>query len=204
MRDYSPSTTTALAADAVIVRGMVLFDFPSGRYGFWEGEGPLVWNTITFQGGGQLIEARAAAETTAMQSSAIELSLYENPALGLSADILQTIEAESYHQRPVTIYRAVFDPVTLALVSVDREWSGLIDRVEHVEGADRYGITAHCESLSLDYTKRGWAIGNGQQQEMVSTGDKFFEFVGVAGKTEIYFGRKLPKNKKAAGSGANL
>jgi len=193
MRSYSVPTQDALAASSIIRRGMILFDFPSGYYGFWDGSGPFVYNTITYQGGAQAIEIETADETLALSSNQVVLRLKANPGLGLTPDVLSTIEAENYHQRPVTISKAIFDRDTLALISVTPTWRGKVDRVEHVRDGGDYTIVGYLESRSIDYSRRGTAMRSDAAQKVISAGDKGLEFTGYGyDAMQIPFGTKAP------------
>lgn len=195
MRAYDAPTLTALAASGQVERGMIAFDFPSGVYGFWDGDGPITWNAITFQGGAQLIEIDAGEQSLAMDSSSLTLTLYANPDAGITSSVLRTIEAETYHQRPVTIYEAVFNADTRALISVTPVWRGYIDQVIHEidPGGGIRSISARCESRSIDYTKRGWAMRSNAQQQVISAGDRGLEYTGIAGAVEVAFGRETTR-----------
>ena len=200
MRGYTGPVTTALAAPGIIVRGMVLFALPSGNYGFWEGDEPFTSGGVSYKPGGQLIEAGPYDQSLGLDSNAITLKLYANPDAGLTVTVLQTIEAEDYHQKPVTISKALFNADTRALISVYPIWRGKIDQVTHEDTGDSYAIVAKCESRSIDFTRRGFAVASNAQQDQISSGDRFFEYSGVAGSVEIAFGRestrKMGKVKK--------
>lgn len=200
MRAYDGATVTALAAPGIVIRGMVLLALPSGNYGFWDGDTPFVSGGVTYNPGGQLIEIDSGDQALGLQSNSITLKLYANPDAGLTVTVLQTIELENYHQKPVTISKAIFNADTRALISVYAVWRGRIDQVSHEDTGDAYAIVARCESRSADFTRRGWAVAAHAQQDQISAGDRFFEYSGVAGSVEIAFGRestrKMGKIKK--------
>lgn len=192
MRSYTAGQTTALEQRAQIERGLVLFQLGSGNYGFWDGDYPLTWNSITFQPGGQLIEIEAGEQSLAMDSSALTMRLYANPDAGITSSVLRTIEAEAYHQRPVTIYEALFDTDTRARIGDPVAiWRGYIDQIVHETDPSSgvHVLAARCESRSIDYTKRGTAMASNAHQQAISSGDKGFEFAGIAGTVEVAFGR---------------
>lgn len=198
MRTYDGPTQARHADPAQTEFAMVLFDFPSGYYGFWEGGQPLIWNTFTFKPGAQLIEIDAGAQTSAMEATTLTLRLYANPDAGLTANVLSTIEAEAYHQRPVTFYEACMNPDTLALVSVTPIWRGYVDQVRHeVDGRGRH-LVGTLESRGLDYAKRGTAVASHAQQQLIYSGDLGMQYCGVVGAVEVPFGRKTPQRLAGA------
>lgn len=197
MRTTDSAIVTALAQPSVVIRGMILFDLGSGSYGFWDGKGSMVYGGVTYQGGAQLIEVDTGMMSSALQSNAITLKLYANPDAGLTPDILLTIENEVYYQKPVTIMRAYFDNSANTLIATPVVlWKGLIDFIEHDEGPQGYVLIGHCESRSLDYSRRGWAKSSDAEQQQISTGDVFFQYAGTAGKTKFAFGQAIDTPKQ--------
>ena len=197
MRAYSTDTQNALAGSAIVRRGMILFDFPSGYYGFWDGSGPFTYNSITHQGGAQAFEVELGEENLDLASSKVTLRLKANPELGLTPDVLSTIENENYHQRPVTISRALFDKDTGALISVTPIRRGKVDMVEHIKDGTDYTIVGHIESRSLDYSKRGTAMRSDAEQKAISPGDRGLEYAGYGYDVmQIPFGTKAPSSFK--------
>lgn len=173
---------------------MVLFQFPSGNYGFWDGAGPFTHNGITYHPGGQLIEIDTGTQSLSLDSAAITLRLYANPDTSLTEDVLRTIETENYHQRPVTISKALFNADSRALISVVPVWRGYLDQVTHERGPEGYSLVGRCESRSIDYTRRGWASASDAEQQQISAGDRGFQYTGVAGTVAVPFGAKGKRN----------
>lgn len=194
MRNYDAATQNALATGIVARRGAILFDFPSGMYGFWDGTEPLIWNSITFNAGAQLLQIESGEQTLAMASNPVTVKLYANPDLGLTEDMLRTIEAENYHQRPVTIYKVTINADTRALISVIPTWRGYVDQIVHEEGKN-YAIVGKLESRSIDYSRRGTAMSANAPQQQISPGDLGLEFAGVVGAIQVPFGRETPSGQ---------
>lgn len=195
MQPITVDQQAALEAAGIIMRSMILFDFPSGYYGFWTGIGIKTWNSIEFVGSGSLIEVNRDDENIALEASAVTATLRANPELGITADILASIESENYRNRPVTIYRALLNKTTLQFIDDPIVvWKGLVDRFSHEESSEgEYVLVGHFESRAIDYTRRGAAVRSSAQQNLVSAGDLFFDYVGYAGQAQIYFGTKVPK-----------
>lgn len=188
MRSYDAATQAALAAQGIVRRGLIMFQFPSGNYGFWDGAGAFTYGGITYNPGAQLIEIDTGTQVLTLESNAITLKLYANPDTVLTEDVLRTIETEDYHQRPVTISKAIFNADTKALISIIPVWKGYVDQITHERSADGYALVGRCESRSIDYTRRGWAVASNAQQQQISTGDIGLEFCGIAGQVEVPFG----------------
>src|SRR4051812_31410285 len=136
MRSFAPATQDALDAGRIVDRRMVLFDFASGLYGFWSGLGPFVYNGTTYQGAGSLLQIEGVRQTSDLSAVQVVGRLTGIPNSALSPDVLATIESEVYHQRPCTLAVAYFHPTTYALLSVEIDYRGVIDRIVHKEQVD--------------------------------------------------------------------
>ena len=186
---------SALNASGIVMRSMILFDFPEGYFGFWTGIGPLTRNTITFVGAASLISVERDEESLELESNGGTARLRANPELGLTPDVLATIEEYAYRNRPVTIYRVLLN-VTTGIMIDDPivEWRGIVDLFTHDEGADGdYVLTGKFVSRSIDYTRRGPMVRSSAHQDLISAGDLFFDYTGYSGSAQIYFGTKVPK-----------
>jgi hypothetical protein len=202
MKSVDAATATQIAAESQVQRLMVLFDLVSGLYGFWQGNGPLTWNSITFNGGAQFLEFDFGQESTGTESNPFTVTLRTNPDAGLTADVLATFFAEGYHLRPITVYMAWFDPETRAMAGNPVPFRrGLMSDVGlYGEGGDRY-LRGTAESWSVNHTRRGWAKSCDAEQRLVSANDRFFEFTGIVGTVQMPFGAKLD-NRYSPGGGS--
>lgn len=192
MKTLTTGQQDAVEAAAQVEYGMILFDFVSGLYGFWDGPDPITWNSITFVPGAQLIQVEFGGQGLDLASQPVTLRLAANADAGLSPNILASIESETYHQRPVTIYEVIFDPDTRTMIGDPLAmWRGYVDQVTHEIGADdgTYHLVGRCESRSIDYTRRGWALQSDAQQQQIFTGDLGLQYTGIAGTVQIDFGR---------------
>ena len=50
MRVYGAGVDAALAKEGIVAVNMILFDFPSGYWGYWMGIGNFVWNDLNHNG----------------------------------------------------------------------------------------------------------------------------------------------------------
>ena len=194
MLSISPAGQALLDKGAWIQRGFVLFDLPSGRYGFWDGLGTHRYSGVDFVAGGSLIEVEAIEGGTSLAASSLVLRLRSIADSALTPDVLATIEEQSYRFRPVTFWLGFFDPDTLERVSMEAIWRGVIDGLEHKEDADGSAyLEATLSSRAVDYVKAGTSIRTTEDQKRFSPGDRFFDFVGEIGHQDIPWG---PGNAK--------
>ncbi|WP_375458891.1 DUF2163 domain-containing protein [uncultured Enterovirga sp.] len=183
-------TQTALDAGRIVDRAMILFDLGSGQYGFWSGLGPFTFEEITYVGAGSLIALDGVRQTSDLSAVQVKATLTSIPDTALTPDILATIEAEQYHQRPCTIMTAYFDPDTAALLSVEVEFRGMIDRIVHTEAVDRAAVLeCHLESRFRDHTKTGYRMRSDGDQRRINPLDDGLAHVATVHSEQILFGR---------------
>lgn len=202
MKSIDVATQAQISAWAQVRLGMILFDLGSGLYGFWEGIGPLSWNSITFKGNGSLIEVDFGDETSGNTAEQFTCTLWENREAGLTPDVLGTFFGETYHYRPVTVYEAWFDPDTRALAGNPIPFRrGVISNVVLAEDDNgRSYLRGTCLTRSINHTRRGWAKACDAEQRLISANDRFFDVAGVAGTTQMPFGARIDGRYLSGGS----
>lgn len=190
MRDFDNDTLALLDSGRLATRGLLLFDFPSGLYGFWDDIGTLVYSGVTYKGAGQMISLSEVGFSGDLSSNSIELKLTSIHDTDLTPDVLASIEAESYHQRPVTLSRAYINPDTRALVSVQRVYRGYVDQMVHdyTIGGEAT-LTCTVQGRGRDNTRRGWRVRSDADQKRIEVTDGGMRHAAVAGTQDIYWGR---------------
>ncbi|ETR75071.1 hypothetical protein X566_20165 [Afipia sp. P52-10] len=190
MRTFDPATLAALEAGLIDERDMILFDFPSGLYGFWAGREPMTYQGVQYRGGGGLIQVDAIAANAGLASFAVTLRLSAIPNTELTPDLLATIEQEQYHQRPVTLSVAYIDKAARALISVERIFRGYLDVINHEQEVGAlYTLVMKLESKSRDHTRRGYRMRGNADQRLIDANDGGLRHVGRAGETVLQWGR---------------
>lgn len=203
MRTIDASHQAAVNAGRVVTRAAVLFVLGSGSYGFWSGEGPWTFNTVTYIGAGKLISGRLSVpQSIDGQARFLDLKLSSVPNSDLTPDVLASIEAESYKNRPMRLYEVIFDADTRAQITVRIRFAGQISNIEHeysVGGG--YTLTAHCASRSIDHQRIGFAMRTQEQQLQIDPDDTgSLEYVATVGTEVIPWGRD-PSTASQEGGG---
>ena len=177
-----------LDAGRISIRGMIRFAFGTGQYGFIRAQQPLTWSGLTYQPGG-LISVSDLGGDVSLSAVGFTVTLAAAPG-GLTPEVLQSIEAEDYRDRPVTVYDAYFHPDTGALLHVQPMRRGYVDVISHEDDPETgYTISAACESRALDYTRRNERRRTVADQARRAPGDLFFEHCAMRGREEIFWGR---------------
>lgn len=188
MRSLNAETLALLDSGRANIRGMLVFLFGSGTYAFWTGTAPFVFGGLTYLPGG-IIDVAAIPGSWGMNAQGLRISLSSAKDDRLTPAILATIEAEDYHQRPVTVSDAYFHPETGALLFIEPVYRGFVDTIVHEDGPNGR-LVVNCESRALDNNREGYRIRSSADQVLISAGDRFFEHAEVAGKTEVFWGRE--------------
>lgn len=187
MRPTTPEVDKLFDEGRMIIRGMIRFDFGTGTYGFWDGNYTFPYNGLDYVPGG-IISISEIPGAWGMEAQGIDLTLASSPDDGLTPDVLATIENETYHQRPVTLFDAYFHPDTRQLLYVDAQYRGFVDTITHTMGPDAK-MTVRCESRALDNSREGYRMCSTADQNLISEGDMIFQYAEVAGRQEVPWGR---------------
>jgi hypothetical protein len=180
------------------------FTFPSGTYRFWTGQGILTYSGNDYTGAGSLIDIQQIDGVSDLSSVPLLVTLTSVPNSDLSPDVLATIEAETWHQAPVKISRAYIDPDTRTLLSVERFYSGYIDKIDH---EDQIGggavLKAYSESKSRDHLKTGYRTRSDADQRLINATDGGLMMAATAGVQDIFWGR-INQNAGSTGHGSGV
>jgi hypothetical protein len=195
-RAFNPATQTALNSGRIVDRRLALFDLvekatsTQSYYGFWTGVGPFSYNGVTYTGAGSLLEIDAIRQTSDLSAVQVIGRLTGIPNSSLTPDVLATVENYHYHQRPVTLSIAYFDPVTYGLLAVEVEYRGIIDRILHKESDDGAAVLeVHLESRFRDHLKSGYRMRSVADQWRVDPTDDGLRHVTQVVNEQVIFGR---------------
>lgn len=190
MQTIDPALLDALAKSQYAHSELLLFDLPSGLWGFWRGFGKLTVNGIDYVGAGSLLEMQQLDFGVELSASAIALKLRAVPETTVTPDVLATIDDEQYKGRPVSISFAYFNRDTGNLITVLPQWRGYIDTIEH-QGTvgDDYALVARLEPRSLDHSRAGTRVRGDSDQRLLDLTDKFFEHAAKTPTEVLPYGK---------------
>lgn len=196
MKTVSSEVANLLEEGRISVRGGILFQFGTGTYAFIKAITPFSYAGNTYQPGG-IIEVSDFTFSTGRTAQPFTLTLAASDYDNLTPEILQSIEAEDYRDRPVTIYDFYFHPDTNEFLYALAQIRGYVDTIDHEDGnGTGYTLIANCETRALDYTRRNdRRRTDADQLRRLPAGitiDKWFEHCGMRGREQIYWGRTSP------------
>jgi hypothetical protein len=187
MKTLSAAAEAALRAGSIVKRRMVKFEFASGTYAFWDGLAPITpsgtgvdagASGVTFQPGGSLIDVTVGQVGTTGEAPKITLALRAVPNSQLSPDKLASIFAEAYQGRRVSVFRALIDVDTAAIVDVSLRARGYLDQVVEVIADNVAGglgdarLEATVENRMIEWNRAGGHDRNHESQIRTFPGDR--------------------------------
>lgn len=200
MISLTPGVLALLDEGRIIVRGLIKFQFGTGTYGFIKSNQKLNFGGLDYLPGGLLGVSDFNTET-GLSAKQFQVSLSASGD-DLTPDVLQTIEAEDYRDRPVTIYDAYFHPDTGELLHVQAIMRGYVDTIDHIDTQESgYTIVANCETRSLDYTRsNSRKRSNLDQFRRSAVDDFFFVFASTRGREQFIWGSYPPDGTRKPAS----
>lgn len=187
---YDPDTQAALESGRVATRDLILFDFGSGLYGFWNGVGVFTYNGVDYKSAGSLIQVSPVRSSLDLSAQRLEVRLSSRPNTALTPEVLSDIWDEVYHFRPVTLMLAFFDIDTRALLSVESVGRGYIDRVEAQESQNQpMALVFDIESRFRIHQRSNYRVRSDADQKRILSTDTGLRHVAKVGTERVLVGR---------------
>ncbi|MBI1188325.1 MAG: DUF2163 domain-containing protein [Alphaproteobacteria bacterium] len=212
--NLTPDQRAALRGHALGIRALADVYLDSGRYSFWDGDAHLNLNGALYLAAGAFAGATHISYGADLGAEGLELTLDGTRLAALSPDpldpaqILATIEEETYQQRRVEVRFAFFSMETHALLFTLRRFAGVIDQIEQRtelsdDGARRL-LIVKCESVARRYGRRLGRTRSNEDQQAIFPGDEFFKYVVPAVTTQgsLYWGKNPPPVRSGRPGGA--
>jgi hypothetical protein len=124
VRTYGPDAASLLAADRVVELYLFEFEFVSGTVRHNSSSWDIEWDGKNWLRGDGLFGVKFPKEdvTGAANAAVVTLS-------AMNEALLSRALSERVRGRPATIFHMVMNPDTFAIVSVSREFSGLMSQL---------------------------------------------------------------------------
>lgn len=190
MRDIDGAALAAIGRGDYAHNWLLLFDFPSGLYGFHFGQGKWTFNGIDYVGAGSALSLEQIEAGTELSASPIVARMRAVPDIGLTPDVLSSVDAEAYKNRPVTLSLVYFNKQTGGVAHLFSWWRGFVDTIEHDETVGgTYELVARLEPRSLDHSRNGYRMRSDTDQRLIDPEDRFFEHAATTPFEELPYGR---------------
>lgn len=202
MKTLSPQAVAMLEGRAPIIGGAAKFVFdPDDEdhiFRFWSGYGDLVIESETYMGVGALALIAPVSSRIGGAADGLKITLS-----AIDADIAQSIEAEDYHQKPVTIRRLIFAADARTLLAAPVFLRGRVDFVTQREsvGGD-CALDFNVEGPRRDMNRAGSRIrADVDQRSLGGADDGAFAHISVAGRKMLNWGARPAVAGHAFGGG---
>lgn len=162
----------------IAIRGLVRIDMPGQPYGLWNGPWNLTWDGLVYMPN-QIMRVEEPDWSTGLDAGEFKIEMPERSDFQITPDLLADIETYPYKGAPITIFEGYFDPDTNALLHVEPMHYGYIDTVDHVRSGGEVKLSANCISGALDNHRESHVASGNEHQQIVSPGDRFFEYAGT-------------------------
>lgn len=184
MRTINAAALAAVATGRFHKRNAIRFDMPGGAVGFWDDAYEINNASVTYFGLGGAMSITVLGSGADFASRSVDVTIS-----GLDPLVISRVEAQPWHQQPVTIYQVVVPVDTPQLVYFDVWFVGFLDNLKRRE---QLGGTAQLigsvESIAREFGRRGARTRSDADQRQIDADDGFYKHAAVAGNTSINWG----------------
>lgn len=187
MKTLSEDAVAMIEGRNPVIAGAARFVFGSGTYRFWSGYGNITIEDQTFIGVGARALLTPIESAIGGAADGMRIRLSE-----LDPDIAQSVEAEDYHQKPVTIWRLFFAEDKVTLLDAAIFMRGRVDTiiVSETVGGDA-AIEVAIEGPRRDMNRAGARIrGDADQRTLGGGSDGGMRHVSISGRKVLSWGQK--------------
>lgn len=174
-----------LAAEASVVRPvtMVHLAFDSDPVFVNSSDRTFTWGGNEYLGVGLLGTVSVIQETSALQASGIRLTM-----AGIPADMVQTVLAQEYQGRVVTVYMGFLGERYTLVGDPILQWTGFIDQMGiNLDQTATVVLTAENKLIRWEQPRIRRYTDNDQQGRF--PGDRGCEFIPQVVEKEVLWGR---------------
>lgn len=174
MRSLSGALTTALAAGHVVKATLVKMEFPGGTIALNSSTHALTYSGTTYSGVGSGFGSISIVEDRSGDLPGVQFQLLRMDAtyIGLALD-----DADEVQGAPISVYTAIIDSTTYAIVDALLDWAGYADTMSISEDGQTASIVMTAESKGVDLLRGNPLVYNDPDQQNLVPGDLYFQYV---------------------------
>lgn len=198
MRSYSAPTLAAFQDRTGLVARLLVWVVARNRgtglpeaLGLWTGLEARAFTiggaARTYQGAGGLMNVPPI-----QMAGGLAVRMHRLALSPISQEVIDLVRTYDARFAPVEVHRALFDPVTGALVDEPhRLLKGFVDEVEETtpEAGGEAGLEVVVASSARLLTRR-LALKRSDETQRLRGGDRFRRYVDVSGEVDVYWGER--------------
>lgn len=188
MKALSLEAEARIKSRRPIIAGAARFAFgPGETYCYWSGLGKITHDGNEFIGLGDAALIAPIASAVGGGADGLTISLS-----GLDPDVAVLIENETYAQKPVTIWRWVFDADGKDLLDAMVFMRGRVDFITQSEQVGgKASLEVVVEGPRRDMNRSGGRVNsNSDQRVLGGSGDASHKHITYTGRKTMYWGQK--------------
>jgi hypothetical protein len=174
MRTLSAPLTTALAGGNVVLATLVKMEFPSGTIALNSSTHALTYNGTVYSGVGSGFGSISAIEDRSGDLPGLQFELAQMDANYIS---LALDDADEVQGSVISVYTAIIDSTTYAIVDACLDWLGYADTMSIGEDGVTASIALTAESKGIDLLRGSPLMYSDADQQSLAPGDRYFQYV---------------------------
>lgn len=173
-RDLQSGVITTIDSHNTRPLLLVRFEYDDAPLNVWTGYGDLLWNSITFQGTGELGQISPVKETLGLEATGLKFSLS-----GIPSDKISLALSEDYQNRLVKLWLGYFDSSGNIIPDPFQLFKGRMDIMEITEGGETSTISISAENMLIILKKASERRYTNEDQKLDFPDDKGFDQVAI-------------------------
>lgn len=196
MRVISTAALAALDSGRFRVRCLLRAEMDDGDFAIWDDHGSITVGGVTYTGAPGRFTVAPVSSVSDMSARNCDVT-----ASGLDLETIAKIDETDWHQRPITIQRAIIAEDAPQTIHLMPYFVGFLDQMIWKETAGGSAIiTFRCEASARELQRKGTRTRSDSDQRERDAADGFFANVVRASSTNINWGRRSqaepPSQKK--------
>jgi hypothetical protein len=182
-RELPSSMTTAVTAPLMRVAAFAEFEFASGTLRMWSGYADIVWNSVTWTGGGDMVGISEIDETTEIGAAGMTFELN-----GADTALVALALTDAYQGRPCRLWIAEMAADFASVTSAYQLFGGRMDVMRPLVGPEETSISLAAESRLIDLLRPRTLRYTNAEQQRLYPGDRALEYVAKIAEKPLYWG----------------
>lgn len=186
MRIISSEALAALDSGRFRLRCLLKVDMDSGPVAIWDDVGDITVEGTTYSGAPGRFSVGPVSSVADFSARNVDVTLS-----GLDLTVVAMVDQSDWHQRPITIQRALISEDAPQVINLIPYFVGFLDQMVWRERVDGNSVmTFRCEASARELQRKGASARSNSDQRQRDPADAFFAAVVAASTTNITWGRR--------------